>query len=72
MKVNCDIPVLMSDNEKIINSDEFSVQIIIFMSAGCNNIILENAIVKRWPANISRWSDFPPKAYCISFVEFIK
>ena len=34
MKVNCDIPVLMSDNEKIINSDEFSVQIIIFMSAG--------------------------------------
>ena len=29
-------------------------------------------IVKRRRANISRWSDFSPKAYFISFVEFVK
>ena len=29
-------------------------------------------IGKRRPANISRWSDFSPNAYCISFVEFVK
>lgn len=29
-------------------------------------------IGKRGPANISRWSDFSPNAYCISSVEFVK
>ena len=36
------------------------------------SIVSLKMIVKRQPANISRWSDFSPKTYCISFFEFVK